>query len=168
LSRTDQLWIPIEVPQDIYISSIMQFDPDNKIIKLCIRGMMLEGEGKKDLAVTIFRQAWDEASSDIERFTSAHYLARHQETVKDKLLWDERALDFALRIKDQDVKGTFPSLYLNIGRCYEELNDLVKAMDSYEKANSFIDSLENDGYGKMISGGIKNGIERIKIKARDT
>ena len=101
----------------------MQFDTNNKIVKLCARGMELEGEGKKEEALKTFQQAWDEATNDFEKFTSAHYVARHQDNIADKLRWDKTALNLALKINDENMRGTYPSLYLNIGKCYEDLSD---------------------------------------------
>ena len=140
----------------------MLFDPNNNIIKLCAQGMSLEGEGKKEEALERFQQAWDEAANDFEKFTSAHYVARHQKSMTDKLKWDEIALNFALKINDENMKGTYPSLYLNIGKCYEDLNDFESAKENYELALSFTTFLADDGYGKMIKGGIMNGIDRVK------
>ena len=142
----------------------MQFDPDNNVVKLCAQGMEKESEGKADEAARIFLQAWNEATKDFEKFTAAHYVARHQKTVADKLKWDETALQLALKINNDTVKGTLPSLYLNIAKCYEDLNDLDKAKKNYQLALSFLNLLPDDGYGKMIKSGIKNGIERIKTK----
>ncbi len=139
----------------------MEFDTNNNIVKLCAQGMSLEGEGKNEEAFKMFKQAWNEATTDFERFTAAHYVARHQRSVIDKLKWDETALNLALRIDGDRMKGTYPSLYLNIGKCYEDLNDFDKAEKSYAIADSFTGFLPDDGYGKMIKGGIANGIERI-------
>lgn len=140
----------------------MQFDATNKIVKRCAQAIDLEGAGKKEEALTLLLQAWSEAKSDFEKFTSAHYIARYQKSVSDKLNWDETALSLALRIKDESVKAVYPSLYLNIGKCYEDLNDFGAAMTNYESALSFTNFLSDDGYGKMIKGGIMNGIERCK------
>ena len=140
----------------------MRFDANNKIVKLCAQGMELEGEGKKEEALKIFLQAWDEAANDFEKFTSAHYVARHQDNIVDKLKWDKTALDLALKINDENMKGTYPSLYLNIGKCYEDLIDFESARENYELALSFTAFLADDGYGKMIISGIRNGIERLK------
>jgi tetratricopeptide (TPR) repeat protein len=139
----------------------MQFDPNNNIVKLCAQGMSLEGEGKKEEAFILFQQAWNEATNDFEKFTAAHYVARYQKNVADKLKWDKTALNLALKINDENMKGTYPSLYLNIGKCYEDLNDFKGARENYELALSFTTFLADDGYGKMIKGGIKNGIERV-------
>jgi len=140
----------------------MYLEPCNKTVKLCAEGMDLEGEGKNEEAAKVFLQAWEQASDDKEKFTAAHYVARHQENVADKLVWDEIALDLALKIKDDSVKGAYPSLYLNIAKGYEDLKEFDKAIKNYKTALSYVDSLHEDGYGKMIKGGIENGLERIK------
>jgi tetratricopeptide (TPR) repeat protein len=139
----------------------MKFDPDNKIVQLCARGMSLEGAGEKEEAYKLFKQAWNEASNDFEKFTAAHYVARHQKTVADKLKWDQTALDLALKIEDESMKAHYPSLYLNIARCHEDLKDFDDARKNYQLALLFANVLPEDGYGKMIKSGIINGIERL-------
>ena len=123
--------------------------------------MELEGQGKLEEATNLFLQAWNKAAHDFEKFTAAHYVARHQKTVSDKLKWDCIALDFAIKIGDENVSACFPSLYLNIAKCYEDLNDFLNAGKNYQLALSFTASLANDGYGNMIKGGIMNGIRRV-------
>lgn len=140
----------------------MHFNPDNKVIKLCADGMAAEGHGQMEKAKDLFLHAWQESESDFEKFTSAHFVARHQDSVSDKLKWDETALEMALKIKDETMKGSFPSLYLNIGRCYEDLNDPDRAKEYYELASSYQEFLTDDGYGKMIRSGIDGGLERVK------
>jgi tetratricopeptide (TPR) repeat protein len=140
----------------------MQFDPDNHVVKLCAQGMEMEGKGKPEDASRLFFQAWNEATDDFEKFTAAHYVARHQKSVSDKLKWDETALQLALKINDDTIKGTYPSLYLNIAKCYEDLNDFDNARKNYQSALSFTNLLPDSGYGNMIKGGIINGIERVK------
>jgi rifampin ADP-ribosylating transferase len=139
----------------------MQFDPNNHVVKLCAQGMDMEGRGQNDEAAKLFLQAWDEATNDMEKFTAAHYVARHQKTSANKLKWDEIALNFAQSINNDTMKSIFPSLYLNIARCYEDLKDLSNAKKNYDLALSFSQFLSDDGYGKMIMKGINNGLERI-------
>jgi len=141
----------------------MQFDSNNKIVQLCGQGMNLEGAGKPDEARRMFQQAWQEASNDFEKFIAAHYVARHQPSVADKLTWDEASLRAALKVDDENMKDVFPSLYLNIGKCYEDLNDFDQARKNYQLAQSFADYLPNDGYGKMIRSGIISGLERVPV-----
>src|SRR6478752_7448656 len=115
----------------------MEFDPNNNVIKLCMEAMGMEEKGKPEEASKLFLQAWNEATNDFEKFTAAYYVARHQKNTSDKLKWLETALQFALKVNNDSVKGAFPSLYSNIAKCYEELNDSGNAKKNYELANSF-------------------------------
>jgi tetratricopeptide (TPR) repeat protein len=140
----------------------MQFDPENPINKLCAYGMQLEGEGKPEEAAQAFVQAWSQATNNKEKFTAAHYVARHQKTIADKLQWDQTALDLALLIDDEALQSLYPSLYLNIAKGYEDLNDFSNARANYQLALQYTSSLPDDGYGKMIKSGITKGIERVQ------
>jgi rifampin ADP-ribosylating transferase len=123
----------------------MEFSPNNKIVMLCLQGMDREDKGKLEEASQLFLQAWNEAENDFEKFTAAYYVARHQKDVHDKLKWLETSLQFALKINDDSVKGAFPSLYENIAKCYEDLNDPGNAKKNYESAISFRDRLSDNG-----------------------
>jgi rifampin ADP-ribosylating transferase len=123
----------------------MEFNPNNNIIKLCLQGMDMEGEGKSVEASRLFLRAWNEATNDFEKFIAAHYVARHQKNVSDKLKWLETALQVALKINNDAVKSAFPSLYLSIAKCYEDLNDLDNAKKNYELAASFKDKPSDNG-----------------------
>src|ERR1044072_813211 len=105
----------------------MEFNPNNNVIKLCILGMGMEKTGDPAEASKLFLQAWNEATNDFEKFTAAYYVARRQQTVRVKLKWLETSLQFALRINDEAVKAAFPSLYSNIAKCYEQLDDFDNA-----------------------------------------
>jgi rifampin ADP-ribosylating transferase len=144
----------------------MQFEPDNNIVKLCAKGMELEGEGKNEEASKVFLQAWEQATGDKEKFIAAHYVARQQQSIAGKLSWDATALDLALKIKDDSVKGAYPSLYLNIAKGYEDLKEFEKAAQNYETALTYVSFLHEDGYGKMIMGGIENGLKRIETQLK--
>jgi rifampin ADP-ribosylating transferase len=139
----------------------MEFDPNNKVIMLCAQGMDLESKGQPDGASQLFQQAWNAAENDFEKFTAAHYVARHQPTTADKLKWDETALNLALSMNDDTVKANYPSLYLNIAKCHEDLDDIENAGKNYQLALSFANQLPDDGYGNMIKAGITNGLRRI-------
>ena len=115
----------------------MEFNPNNNVVKLCLQGMDMEEKGKPEEASKLFLQAWNEATYDFEKFISAHYVARHQKNVSDKLKWLETALQFALKIDNDTVKSAFPSLYSNIAKCYENLSDPDKVKKNYELATSF-------------------------------
>jgi rifampin ADP-ribosylating transferase len=123
----------------------MEFDPRNNVIKLCVNGMGMEDRGEPDEASRLFQQAWNEATNDFEKFIAAYYVARHQVDVRGRLKWLETSLQFALKINDVTVRSAFPSLYSNIARCYEDLNDPDNAKKSYELANSFADKPSDNG-----------------------
>ena len=73
--------------------------------------MALEEQGKPGEAASIFLQAWNEATNSFEKFIAAHYVARHQKNVSDKLRWLETGLQLALKINNDSVKASFASLY---------------------------------------------------------
>lgn len=112
----------------------MDFSPFNDIVKLCILGMEMEDQGKPEEAIRFFQQGFDEATNDFEKYLAAHYIARHQKTVSDKLKWLETALAFAINTKDDSVKSAFPSLYTNIAKCYEDLGDLENVQKNQDLA----------------------------------
>jgi hypothetical protein len=115
----------------------MEFNPNNNVVKLCLQGMGMEENEKPEEASKLFLQAWNAATNDFGKFLAAHYVARHQKNVSDKLKWLETALQNALKINDDSVKSAFPSLYQNIAKCYEELNEQEKAKMHDELATSF-------------------------------
>jgi tetratricopeptide (TPR) repeat protein len=115
----------------------MEFSPFNNVVKRCLQGMEMEEKGKPEEAGKLFLQSWNEATNDFEKFLAAHYVARHQKTVSDKLNWLETTLQFALKINDDAVKSAFPSLYLNIAKCYEDLNNPAKAKENFDLAISY-------------------------------
>jgi rifampin ADP-ribosylating transferase len=123
----------------------MEFNPSNHVIKLCVHGMDMEASGKTDEAGHIFLQAWNAATNDFEKFTSAYYVARHQKDVQDRLKWLETSLQFALKINDVSVKAAYPSLYSNIAKCYEDIWDFEKAKKNFDIANSFADKPFDEG-----------------------
>ncbi len=123
----------------------MEFDPRNKIIQLCVRGIGMADKGNAEEAGNLFQQAWDDAGDDFEKFIAAHFVARHQERVSDKLKWHEIALQTALIINDENVKSTFPTLYSNIANCFEQLNEPDNARKNYELARSFTDTPTDNG-----------------------
>ncbi|NLK96692.1 MAG: NAD(+)--rifampin ADP-ribosyltransferase [Epulopiscium sp.] len=114
----------------------IKFDPNNPIIKLCMTGMGLEERGNSDEALVIFQKAWQETRDDYERFITSYHLGRIQKSTIDRLKWMEMSLQYALKINDENVKSAYPTLYLNIAKCYEELDDSENAKRNYELSNS--------------------------------
>ncbi|MBL7932861.1 MAG: rRNA adenine methyltransferase [Bacteroidia bacterium] len=139
----------------------MYFDPENPIVKLCALGMEKEGLNLHEEARQAFQQAWTEAGNNFEKYIASHYVARRQKTTQEKLNWDKKSLEFALLIEGDEIKGSLPSLYLNIAKGYEDLGHLKKAEQNYVQALSFEKFLLPDGYGQLILSGIQAGLKRV-------
>lgn len=114
----------------------IKFDPNNPIVKLCMTGMGLEESGNSDDALAMFQKAWQETRDDYERFIVSYHLGRIQKSTIDKLKWMETSLQCALKINDENVKSAYPTLYLNIAKCYEELGDSENAKRNYDLSTS--------------------------------
>jgi len=114
----------------------LEFNPNNKVVKLCLQGMGMADKGDLEEASQMFVQAWDESTYDFEKFISAHFVAKYQDTFADKLSWLETALNFALTMNDDSVKSALPALYENIAECYEGLGDPDNAKKNYQYATS--------------------------------
>src|SRR5689334_9921846 len=110
----------------------IKFDPNNAVVRLCMSGMNLEDNGNIEEATATFRKAWDEATDDYERFIAAYHFALRQKSVTDKLEWMETSLQCALNVNDDNVKSAYPTLFLNLAKCYEELGDSDQAKKNYE------------------------------------
>ncbi len=123
----------------------MKFDPNNAVIKLCMRGMSLEDSGSIEEAITMFHKAWHEATDDYERFLAAYHLARLQKEIADKLKWMEASLKYAQEINDENVKSAYATLYLNIAQYYEELGDSDNAKRNFELSNSYKGAPSDEG-----------------------
>jgi len=117
----------------------MEFNPFNKVVKLSLQGMSMEEQGKPGEASKLFFQAWNEATTDLEKFIAAYYVARYQKNVHDKLEWLQTALQFAVKINDDSVNSALPSLYLTIAECYEQLGDAGNAKKNHALATLFND-----------------------------
>jgi rifampin ADP-ribosylating transferase len=123
----------------------VEFNPNNNVIKRCLQGIDMEEKGKPEEASNLFLQAWNEATNDFEKFIAAHFVARHQKNVSDKLNWLQTALQLASTINHDSVKAAFGSLYISIAKCYEDLGDVDNAKKNYEFANSFTEEPSDNG-----------------------
>ena len=115
----------------------VKFDPRNPVIQLCMKGMVLEESGNLGDAINVFYEAWDQTSNDFEKFIVAYHLGLRQKNVYDKLKWMEKSLAFALKINDENVKSAYPTLYLNMAKCYETLNDTENASKNFELSHLY-------------------------------
>lgn len=110
---------------------------------------------------------WAQIEKDprpLHEMTLAHYLADAQDNPNDALVWDTRALSAALRCTDEDASGHsqaisiaafMPSLHLNLAEDYLKLGEQGCAREHLTLASSFAGALADDGYGRLIRGGIE-------------
>lgn len=138
-----------------------RMDPNNPIVKLCAEGMRAEGEGRFDDARDLFMQAWSASQDDYEACVAAHYVARHQKSAEETLRWNQEALNRADAVGDERVQGFYPSLYLNMGRSYEDLGNRDEAGRYYDLAAGRMGDLDGGRYGGIVRQGIAEGKKRI-------
>jgi tetratricopeptide (TPR) repeat protein len=112
----------------------MLVEPNNLVIKLCVKGTQAEFRGQIDLAHSYYQKAWESAQDDYEACIAAHYVARHQDDPQQRLHWNQVALDKAKAVEDGRVEEFYPSLYLNMGQSYEFLGKRAEAKQYYDLA----------------------------------
>jgi rifampin ADP-ribosylating transferase len=128
----------------------MEFSQNNPVVKYCLEGIAFEGRGQPAAASGLYLRAWNEASHDFEKFTAAYFLARHQQTVADRLHWLKTTLEHGLKVHDARVKPAFSGLYFSIAECYEALHDDASARAHYDLSRSL--AAEPDDQGPFYHG----------------
>ncbi len=114
-----------------------KFDPKNKIIRLCMLGMSIEEQGNSEKANLLFLQAWNEAVDDFEKFIAAYHVAKYKKDTSERLRWIKISLQHAIKSNDDSVKSAFPTIYLMISKCHEQLGDSNEARKYYELSKSY-------------------------------
>ena len=109
-------------------------DLENPVVKLCLAGTQAEFEHRPDEAQALYRQAWAAATNDYEACIAAHYVARFPIDLEDALTWNQEALKRAEALPDGQAQEFYPSLYLSLGRAYEDLGNLHAAQNYYQLA----------------------------------
>ena len=107
------------------------------------------------------------ASDDFEASIAAHYVARHQSTPGESLRWNRLSLDRANLVSEEKVRSFYPSLYLNMGKAHEDLNDPAEAARFYRLAEGACHVLSDDRYGNMVRDAVGRGLERLAMQPTD-
>jgi tetratricopeptide (TPR) repeat protein len=136
-------------------------DPDNPVVALCAQGMEAEGDGRAADALALFTEAWQRRTDDYEACVAAHYVARHQDTPELTLHWNRLAVDHADAVGDDRVRGFYPSLYLNLGRSYEDVGDRAEAARWYARASERLADVSADGCGNLVRHGVIRALARM-------
>ena len=137
-------------------------DPENPVVKLCVEGMERESKCNFEEALALFLSAWTRSTDDFERCIAAHYVARHQQTPEEALRWNQRSLDHARASGDEGVCEFFPSLYLNMGKAYEDLGKREDARRFYAMTAELLSTLPDNPYGRTIAAAAERALERVR------
>jgi len=137
---------------------------------LCMEGMAAEGAGDADGARKLFEQAWAARKDDFDACIAAHYLARHQVTIETRLEWNDRSLRHADSVLDDRVTSFYPSLYLNLASCYEEIvqtedadyADVRQARKYFALASERATTLPPGPYSEMVRRASSAGLRRAE------
>lgn len=137
-------------------------DPNNPVVKLCAQGIEAEMQGRRGEARSLFLQAWELRQDDVDACVAAHYVARHQESPAETLRWNELALTHAIAAPANSIRSFYPSLYLNLGKSYEDLGDTSRARELYEQGEQCIDDVPDGAYGAIVRDGLRNALQRVR------
>jgi hypothetical protein len=132
--------------------------------------MELSHRVEREEAREAFTQLWQNADAPLHRCAIAHAMADVQDDPREELAWDLRALDAVADVTDEDVAAAGmtstagamrPSLHLNLGEDYRKLGERAAARRHLELGLAACDALPDDGYGRMIRGGLERLAERL-------
>ncbi|MBA3418862.1 MAG: tetratricopeptide repeat protein [Geodermatophilaceae bacterium] len=148
-------------------------EPDDPMTRIG-QGTELGQRGERAAARDLFVKVWDgfggEAGDPLYRCALAHSMADVQDDAAEELKWDLRALEAADSLTDEraahagvasPVAGFYPSLHLNLAECYRKLGDLQRAREHVRRGIAAVGTLGDDGYGRMIKGGLDRLAERL-------
>lgn len=138
------------------------------------QGIELSQSGERDDARQLFAQVWSDIGGEngnpFHRCALAHSMADVQDDVQEELIWDLRALAAADLVADEraalagvlsPVAAFYPSLHLNLGECYRRIGDLELASEHLKRGLDTVVALGDDGYGRMIKGGLDRLGQRL-------
>jgi tetratricopeptide (TPR) repeat protein len=137
----------------------MAIDSNNAVVALCAAGMAIEGD--VPAARRLFEQAWEVRRDDYDASIAAHYLARHQTTVEDRLAWNLRAARHAEVVADDRARELKASLYLNLADAYLAVGDSAEARAAIGRAAASLDDLPVGGYRDFVKRGIDGVVRRL-------
>lgn len=80
--------------------------------------MEQESQGNNESALQHFLQGWELAKDDYEKFITAYFIARLQESPSERLKWLQIALTYILKVDHEGAKSALPGLYEQIAHCF--------------------------------------------------
>lgn len=137
----------------------MNIDPNNPVVITCAQGIGEEMKGNVSAAAALYARAWEMKENDFEACIVAHYVARVQTTPGDILHWNLEAVKYA-ELVGESVQAFYPSLFLNIGKAYEDLENIHEAEKYYLMAMGKISLLPDDELGRLTRDAIQRELQR--------
>ena len=131
----------------------MNIDGDSEVARLCAAGMNVDGDPAA--AHALFMQAWESRRDNYEASIAAHFVARHQPSPQQSLLWNQLAVDHAEAVQDARAQSLFASLYLNLGESLRVLGQFPEAQAAAARGLSCLEFLPADGYRDFVEGGLR-------------
>lgn len=126
--------------------------------------------GDKETGRELLTDCWNSATEPdhAQRCVIAHYLADLQSDLAAEVAWDERALVEHPFVADEDLapvgiataRSLAPSLHLNLGDGYRRQSRHVEARIQLDLALARVDTLPDDGYGRLI----RDGLDRLAVR----
>jgi hypothetical protein len=114
------------------------------------------------------RDLWDMDATPWQRCLIGHYAADTQAGADEALIWNNRALAAAMELEPGvpgpigfDRDAMLPSLHLNCAEDHRRLGDHAEAARHLELGRSYCSALDDDGYGRLISGGLDRLAARL-------
>jgi tetratricopeptide (TPR) repeat protein len=139
----------------------LEADANSPVVKLCAQGIAAEIAGKVEEAAELYQQAWMARADDYDACIAAHYVARVQRTAQEVLRWNREAVQYAEAVNDARVEAFYPSLYLNLGKAYEDAGNKEEAKKFYGLAEGKTAILPEGAYADTVRRGIAKGLERV-------
>jgi rifampin ADP-ribosylating transferase len=121
----------------------MPFDPNNPIVKQCLRAMAVEPTDAAQ-AQGIALEAWEEATDDFERFLAAYHVARFQVDAAERIRWLGTSLECAIHSGDLSARTALGALHARFAEAYEESGDRQEAAKHRALADSGAKSAPQD------------------------
>jgi hypothetical protein len=154
------------------VSFVSMAEPEQIMARIG-KGIELRTMGERAAARRLFSDVWAEIGPEgdaLHRCALAHSMADAQDDPLEELRWDLVALEAADSVTDDHVREAgipatirafYPSLHLNLGDVYRRLGDVERAADHLTLGRAAVEALPDDGYGRMITGGLDRLAERL-------
>lgn len=139
-----------------------------------IHEAMLSAGGDRAAARARFQALWETigpAGDPLHRVALAHHMADVQDDPAEAIAWDERALAAADSLSDDrarahhetlSVQAFYPSLHLNLAEGHRRLGNPDAARRHLALGLHALDALPDDGYGRLIRGGLDRLAARLE------